>query len=265
MALLGASIAAAFAIGVVGGPSLAGEFGVPALFLLTGVLALAALVLVLAAVPRTRSSPGDEHEPGVADVRSALHEPALLKLDAGMFVLHLAVTAIFVIVPILLDRLLPPFHLWRVYAPVIVLGTVVLVTTMQRAERAGVLRGVLHAGIVLFGCAFLALRLFADSLAGIVAGLALFVCAFALLEPTLTALLTRYAGPANRGAAAGAFNMSGFLGAFVGGAMGGLLLESHDDLFLGLACLSLVWLLAARRLPAPGLLADDSLDGARGR
>jgi hypothetical protein len=59
--------------------------------------------------------------------------------------------------------------------------------------------------------------------------------------------------------------MSGFLGAFVGGAMGGLLLESHDDLFLGLACLSLVWLLAARRLPAPGLLADDSLDGARGR
>jgi MFS family permease len=261
MALLGTSIAAAFAVGVVGGPSLAGEFGVPALFLVTGALAMVSLVLVLAVVPRTPRARADDHEPGMAEVRSALHEPALLKLDAGMFILHLAVTAVFVVVPILLDRLLPPFHLWRIYAPVIALGTVVLVTTMQRAERAGVLRGVLHAGIVLFGCAFLTLRLFAESLAGIVAGLALFVCAFALLEPTLTALLTRYAKPANRGAAAGAFNMAGFLGAFVGGTTGGLLLESHDDLFLVLAGLSLVWLLAARRLPAPSVPGAGSGGG----
>jgi MFS family permease len=263
MALLGASIAVAFALGVVGGPSLAGEFGVPALFLITGVLSIAALGLVLVVVPQTPPGRPDEHEPGMADVRSALHQPALLNLDAGMFVIHLAVTSIFVVVPILLDRLLPPFHLWRIYAPVIALGTLVLVTTMHRAERAGVLRSVLQAGIVLFGAAFLVLRFFSGSLPGIVGGLALFVCAFALLEPTLTTLLTRYAGPANRGAAAGAFNMAGFFGAFVGGTMGGLLLESHGDLFLVLSGLSLVWLLAARRLPEPA--RDETGPDAAGR
>lgn len=249
MAMLGMAVAASFAVGVIGGPSLAGEFGVGALFLLTGVLSLLGMVLVLTAVPNPRHvRHDDEYEPRVKDVHAVLLQRDLLKLDGGMFVIHLALTALFVVIPILLEPLLPRYHLWRVYAPVIVLGMAIMLPTMIYAERLRAVHKVLYAGILLFGTAFVALRLFSHALSGIVAGLALFVVAFGLLEPTLTTLLTRYTTRTTRGTAAGVFNMSGFLGAFVGGGMGGLLLERHEELFLVLAAVSLVWLLAALRM-----------------
>ncbi|MFN2431866.1 MAG: MFS transporter [Gemmatimonadota bacterium] len=261
MALLGMSVAGAFAVGVIVGPTLAGEFGVPLLFLLMGVLSVAALLLVLRVVPNpARILRDDEHEPRARNLRKVLLQPQLLKLDGGMFVIHLALTGLFVVIPILLDEFLPPYHLWRIYAPVIVLGMVVLFPAMNWAERAQAVERVLHAGIALFGAAFVALRLFGHELAGIVAGLALFVVAFGLLEPTLTTLLTRFTTRETRGTAAGVFNMSGFLGAFVGGAVGGLLLERHEALFLALAVASVLWLAVAVRMRA-GLAGDRSSGG----
>jgi len=249
MALLGMSVALAFAVGVIGGPSLAGEFGVGFLFLLTGVLSLVAIGVVLAAVPNPAHVVHyDEYEPRVKDVKAVLLQFDLLKLDGGMFVIHLSITALFVVIPILLDPLLPAYHLWRIYAPIILLGMAIMLPTMIYAERMGVVHKVLYAGIVLFGASFLVLHLFGHELPGIVAGLALFVTAFGLLEPTLTTLLTRYTTRQSRGTAAGVFNMSGFLGAFVGGGVGGLLLETTRDLFLALAAVSLLWLLAAVRM-----------------
>lgn len=249
IALLGMSVAGAFAVGVIGGPALAGEFGVDFLFLLTGILALGGLALVLAAIPRpSHIVHYDEYEPRARDVRPLLFQPDLLKLDVGMFVIHLALTSLFVVIPILLDPLLPAYHLWRVYLPLVVLGTAIMLPTMIFAERLQAVHKVLYVGILLFGFAFVILRFVAQSLWGIVGGLAFFVVAFALLEPTLTTLLTRYTTRQSRGTAAGVFNMSGFLGAFVGGAMGGLLLENHGDLFLVVAAASLLWLIAALRM-----------------
>lgn len=249
MALLGVSVALAFAAGVIGGPLLAGEFGVASLFVLTGVLSLLALGVVLLAVPSPeRIVHYEEYEPRVAELRAVLLQPTLVKLDCGMFVIHLALTAMFVVIPILIDPLLPTYHLWRVYAPIIVVAMGIMLATMTLAEKTHAVHKVLYAGIALFGTAFLVLRLFSHSLGGIVAGLALFVIAFGLLEPTLTALLTRYTTRESRGTAAGVFNMSGFFGAFVGGAMGGLLLGSHGDLFLALVGVALLWLIAALRI-----------------
>ena len=51
MAGLGIAIGATFAISMVAGPALAGVIGVPGLFVLTGVLALAAILVVAFAVP----------------------------------------------------------------------------------------------------------------------------------------------------------------------------------------------------------------------
>ena len=252
MSLLGLSVAFSFVVGVVGGPLLAGELGVDALFFLTGVLALGALALVLAAVPESaREAHHDEYEPNVKEVRKVLLQPNLLKLDAGMFLIHCALTALFVIIPILLDRFLPAYHLWRVYLPVLLGGIVITMPAMMYAERHGAVSKALFAGMVLFGSAFATWSVASQHLAGIVIGLALFVIAFGLLEPSLTTLLTRYTTGEARGTAAGVFNMSGFAGAFVGGAMGGLFLENRGYLFLALVALSAIWLAAAVRLRRP--------------
>jgi MFS family permease len=249
MTILGTALALSFAVGVIAGPSLAGEFGVRSLFLLTGVLSLGGMLLVVVAVPNpAHVHRYEEYEPRVREMGPLLLQRDLLTLDFGMFMLHLALTALFVVIPILLDPLLPAYHLWRVYTPIIFLGMAIALPTMTYAERTRSVNKVLSVGIALFGSSFVLLRFASHELAGIVAGLALFVTALGLLEPTLTTLLTRYTTRETRGTAAGVFNMSGFLGAFVGGALGGLLLEEHEALFLVLACASLVWLAAATRL-----------------
>jgi MFS family permease len=249
MAILGTALALSFAVGVIAGPSLAGEFGVRSLFLLTGVLSLGGMLLMVVAVPNpAHVHHYEEYEPRVRQMGPLLLQHDLLTLDLGMFMLHLALTALFVVVPILLEPLLPAYHLWRVYAPIIFLGMAIALPTMTYAERTNSVNKVLAAGITLFGSSFVLLRFASHELAGIAAGLAFFVTALGLLEPTLTTLLTRYTTRETRGTAAGVFNMSGFLGAFVGGALGGLLLEEHEALFLVLACASLFWLAAAIRL-----------------
>ena len=247
--ILGTALALSFAVGVIAGPSLAGEFGVRSLFLLTGALALVSMLLMMVAVPDpAHVRHYEEYEPRVREMGLLLLQRDLLTLDFGMFMLHLALTALFVVIPILLDPLLPAYHLWRVYTPIIFLGMAIALPTMTYAERTGAVNKVLSAGIALFGGSFVLLRFASHELAGIVAGLALFVTALGLLEPTLTTLLTHYTTRETRGTAAGVFNMSGFLGAFVGGALGGLLLEEHEVLFMVLAAVSVLWLTAALRL-----------------
>lgn len=248
MTILGSALALSFAVGVIAGPSLAGEFGVRSLFLLTGVLSLGGLLMGVAVPNPAHVRHYEEYEPRVREMGPLLLQRDLLTLDFGMFMLHLALTALFVVIPILLDPLLPAYHLWRVYTPIILLGMAIALPTMTYAERTRSVNKVLAAGIALFGSSFVLLRFASHELAGIAAGLALFVTALGLLEPTLTTLLTRYTTRETRGTAAGVFNMSGFLGAFVGGALGGLLLEEHEALFLVLACASLLWLAAAIRL-----------------
>jgi hypothetical protein len=83
-------------------------------------------------------------------------------------------------------------------------------------------------------------------------GLCLFIAAFALLEPLLPALLTRVCQQANRGTAAGVFNMSQFSGAFVGGLVSGMFLERDvEALFWILVATGTLWLLWALRLQDP--------------
>lgn len=257
MALLGASVEMAFVVGVIVGPALAGEFGVPVLFLLTGILSLVSLALVLLTVREpAHVRHDDEHDAHLRDVRPVLHDLQLVKLDAGMFLAHFALTSLFVVLPILLDRLIPPYHLWRVYTPVVLLGMAIMLPTMIYAEKMRAVDKMLLAGIGLFGASFVLFYLFSDSLPGLFLAMAVFVISGGLLEPTLSTLLTRYTTRETRGTAAGIFNASGFLGAFLGGAVGGLLLESHRDLFLALAAASALWLVAAlRTAPEPATVA----------
>ena len=77
--------------------------------------------------------------------------------------------------------------------------------------------------------------------------LAVFFAAFNYLEARLPALLTTSASAQDRGAALGMFATSQFLGAFAGGALGGLLLGRYGltGVFWGSAGLALIWAIAA--------------------
>jgi predicted MFS family arabinose efflux permease len=77
-----------------------------------------------------------------------------------------------------------------------------------------------------------------------------FFVGFMVLEAQLPAFVTR-AAPANgRGAAIAVYSTVQFLGAFCGGALGGVMLEhvGRGALFIANVLLLLIWLIAARNM-----------------
>ena len=87
----------------------------------------------------------------------------------------------------------------------------------------------------------------------VVAALTLFFAVFNYLEARLPALLTQAVPAADRGAALGVFATAQFLGAFFGGAGGGLLLRQFgiSGVFWGCTVMAFGWALLAGRSGEP--------------
>src|SRR5690606_35163716 len=80
-----------------------------------------------------------------------------------------------------------------------------------------------------------------------------FFMAFNLLEASLPSSVSKEAPAASKGTAMGVYSTSQFFGAFLGGALGGYLLQvtGLDGVLWLMAGSLLVWLLVALTMPAP--------------
>ncbi len=98
----------------------------------------------------------------------------------------------------------------------------------------------------------------ADNLVAAWGVLFFFFMAFNLLEASLPSLVSKESPAAAKGTAMGVYSTSQFFGAFLGGAVGGILLEQlglQGVLWFMVAVL-LLWLAVALTMPAPGYTAS---------
>jgi len=255
MFAIGMSIGASFVVSLVAGPLLAAGIGVAGVFWLIGALGLVALGLVLFALPAER--PRAERAARGA-WRAALTR-ALAPHYAGVFMLHLTLTAAFIAVPHVLRDLhgIEPARHWMVYLGVFLASVLLTVPLVLWSERQ---RGTVNAMAI--GGSGLAVALAAlvwaqSHFDAMLAALVLYFGAFNFLEARLPAALTEAAGEANRGAALGMFATCQFAGAFAGGLLGGVMLGSrwqNTGIFVCAALAALAWLPVAtgqkRREPA---------------
>jgi MFS family permease len=253
MAAIGMTIGATFALSLIAGPALNTLIGVPGIFALTGVLALAAIVLLYRAVPAPEKLPA-AHESAAQQWRRVLTDGQLLRLNYGIFALHAALMALFVQVPFMLrDNGVPVARHWLVYLPVLLVSIVLMAPAMMRADRPG--RGkplfVGAVGVLFAGQALLALA--GASLALTVVAMVVFFTAFNLLEATLPSLISKYAPPAVKGTASGVYSSVQFLGTFIGAAAGGWLSQHHGSAAVFGFCLLLtaLWLAVSATMSAP--------------
>lgn len=264
MAMIGSSIGLVFALSLVGAPLLYGWVGMGGLFTLTGVLALAAIVLLLKAVPAVPKPNGHQKLP----LREVLANPDLLKLNLGIGTLHMIQMAMFVVLPhALLNRggLAAAEH-WKVYLPAVLVSFAIMVPAIIAAEKKDKMRPIFLAAIGLTAIVQIGLFLFSGSLWTLGLWLLLFFVAFNILEATLPSLVSRTAPPAAKGAALGVYNTTQAIGLFIGGAVGGYIAQHFGDNAVFSACtvLALIWLVVAgtmnfpQRRPAPaGQAAND--------
>ncbi|QHS11201.1 MFS transporter [Sinimarinibacterium sp. NLF-5-8] len=244
MAILGAGMGLAFVLALVLGPLVSGWIGVNGIFWLTGVLALLALPLLIWGVPTPRAPQSRD-----GDLRTVLANPTLLRLDAGIFLLHACMTAVFTIVPLAIAQTLgwDGSEHWKLYLPVLIVSLIPVFPLIRRAEKGGRFK-VIFLGAI--GALALALMLAAAGYrtpTGLVLAMLLYFTAFNFLEGALPSLISRAAPPAQKGAALGAYSSAQFLGSFTGGALAGLALQfgGIGGGFAVLTSLPVLWLMVA--------------------
>lgn len=263
MAMIGASIGLMFAVSLVGAPLLYRYIGMEGVFALTGVLALAAMAVVKFFVP----DPGPPAERGKAPAgqRARLLDPEQLRLNGGIFVLHIVLYAMFVVVPpLLVGAGLPLAQHWKLYLPAILVSFALMVPPILYADRKNRPKPILLGAVALLTAVQ---GLLAVTDAGIVAQAVLmlgFFAAFNVLEAMLPALVSRAAPVHGRGLAIGVYNTTQTLGVFFGGLIGGAVAKHYGThaVFATCAVLSLAWLVAAlgmRPPPAPAVNGTSSL------
>ncbi len=254
MLILGISIGAAFALALILGPVLAHWIGVDGIFMLTAGLALLIIPVLWWWVP---SPPIRNAVPQAwrQNLVGVLNDPVLLRLDAGIFILHTLLTACFVALPLMLrdNFALASERHWVLYLPVMLISLCLTFPLLRIAESRGRTREAFLLAILLLGLTLFGMASNDTQLGMMAVALCLFFAAFNLLEATLPSWVSRQADPQNRGAALGVYSSAQFMGAFCGGALGGWLLGAFDtQAVLWVAGgLCLPWLILARGLHPP--------------
>jgi len=260
MATIGASIGVSFGVAITLGPILAAYVGISGIFWLTGILSILAILVVLFIVPSPKKSivhRDAELVPG--QFFKVLRNPDLLRLDYGIFVLHLCLTASFVVLPLLIrDAGLIPEDHWMVYLPILITSMAVIVPFVIIAEKKRKMKGVFIGAIITLMLANIGLFMFFDNLWGLIGFLWVFFCGFNLLEATLPSLISKTAPGDLKGTAMGAYSSSQFMGAFIGGAAGGWLYGEMgvETVFLLSAIAAGSWVIVALFMNPPTYLAN---------
>lgn len=246
MALIGSTVTLSFAASFVVAPWLQATIGVPGIFALTALMALAAVPLVIWGVPRPESERSDPKSP--VSFRAVLGDPALLRVNVGIFVLRGVLMALFVVLPAgLVAAGLELSGHGVLYLAAVGLGFLlgapaIFARRFSLADRPVVLGAVwvLALALALVAVGF-------RSLSALGVALVIFFAAFNVLEARLPAIMSRQAPPAAQGSASGVYASVQFLGTFCGAAAGGAVAEAFGPVAVVLACLAAiaVWLLFA--------------------
>jgi MFS family permease len=222
MALIGATIGLTFALSLVVAPVLSATIGLDGLFWMTGLLAILAMwpVIRLEDVPQR---PPTDYTFAQAR-RSVLSNGQLMRLNLGIFMIHMTQTALFVVIPLALIQMgLPLPQHWQIYLPVVLLSFAGMLPPIFWAERTGKNKPAFMAAIGLMGLAILSFAVVPQDLWVWAGVLFVFFLSFNLLEAFLPSWVSRVAPGDQRGLALGIYNTTQSLGLFSGGLLGGIL------------------------------------------
>ncbi|MBN3802159.1 MFS transporter [Paraburkholderia sp. Ac-20336] len=249
MAMVGGSIGISFAIAIIGAPVVFHWVGMSGLFALVGVLSVLAIGVVLWIVP---DAPKPVHVR--APFAEVLHNTELLRLNFGVLVLHATQTALFLVVPRILEADgLPVASHWKIYLPVMGLAFMLMVPAIIAAEKHGRMKAVLLSAVALVLVAQLLLGALPHPVPALVAILFVYFLGFNILEASQPSLVSKLAPGSRKGAATGVYNTTQSIGLALGGILGGWLLRSSGQSTVFFACSGLVfcWLVVSASMKVP--------------
>ena len=256
MAMIGSTIGVTFAISLVLGPALAHWVGIAGIFWLTAILGALAILVIKFVVPNPLiSSFHSDASAAPAKLKDVLQNGQLLRLNYGIFALHAAQMAMFIVVPfaILKTSNMTVNQHWQIYLPILVGSFILMIPAIIIGEKKGLLKQVFIGAVALMLVAQLCFAGLIGSFWGVVFSLFAYFVAFNTLEASLPSLISKLAPAAAKGTAMGVYNTSQSLGAAMGSLVGGYLSHHYgfSAVFIFCAVLMGIWLLASFSMKTP--------------
>ncbi len=246
MATIGMFIGLSFTLAMVLGPIVAQAFGLSGLFWVIAILTVLAMLLIQFMVPYSvNKAPRGDNVALPAQLNKLIRNPQLSRLNWGVFILHMALTACFVTLPTqFVASGLTLDHHWQLYLPTLLGSFFLMVPFMIIAIKKQKENQMFSAAVGLLTLALIFLWYLPSSFWILVVLMVMFFTAFNYLEATMPSILSRLAPAGVKGSVMGIYSSSQFLGAFAGGVIGGIISASFGDkaIFLVMAIFSLFWL-----------------------
>ncbi|MDO6618751.1 MULTISPECIES: MFS transporter [unclassified Shewanella] len=264
MAIIGMCIGFSFALSLLAGPIVAQYAGLEGLFFLTAILAVVGMIIVQVLVPNPVSqAPKGDTVATPTKLKRMLMDPQLFRLDAGIFILHLVLTAVFVALPLdLVDAGLVKEKHWMLYFPAFIGAFFLMVPLIIIGVKRNNTKTMFQISLMIMMLALAAMGSYADNLWVLSAAVVLFFTGFNYLEASLPSLIAKFCPVGDKGSAMGVYSTSQFLGAFCGGMLGGgaYQLVGAAGVFYVALGLMFIWLLLTIGMEKPVLLKSYTLE-----
>ena len=249
MATIGMFIGVSFTLAMILGPIVAQAFGLSGLFWFTAALTIGAMLMIQFMVPfSVNKAPRGDNVALPSQIGKLIRDPQLFRLNIGVFILHMALTACFVTLPKqFVEAGLALEKHWQLYLPTLVGSFFLMVPFMIVAIKKQKEKQMFSSAVLLFSLALMLLWSIESSLTTLIILIVLFFTAFNYLEATMPSLLSRIAPAGVKGSVMGIYSSSQFMGAFAGGVLGGAIASQFGEqmIFLVMSCLGLLWFIVS--------------------
>ncbi len=264
MAFIGMSIGLSFAIAMVIGPMIAHWAGLSGVFWTTAVLATIGILLISFVVP-TPKQLKTHRDAGIisAYIKPVLLQSTLLRMNLSVFLLHLLMTANFTVLPLIFrDHLrLDSADHWKIYLPVLLVSIIFSLPMIIIAEKFRTIKMVFVIAVVLlvFSQGLLGISQF--SFYPLMFAFLLFFIGFNFLEAVQPSLIAKYSDVNTKGTAMGVYSSAQFFGIFIGGTVGGLVMQNWgiSGVFIFGVIIAVLYLIVAISLPKPDFFKSQVL------
>jgi len=264
MAIIGMCIGLSFAVSLIVGPIIVESVGLSGLFKLISGSSLLAMLVVLFIVPNsvTRAPKGDTRAAPKL-IKDMLKDGQLLRLDAGIFVLHLVLTSIFVVLPLMLINLdFKSTDHWQLYFPTLMLSFFLMVPLIVIGAKRESMKQIYRLVLLMLASSLVMMFVLQHSFIGLFIAVIVFFTAFNYLEASLPSLIAKFAPAGQKGTAMGIYSSSQFFGAFWGGIIGGICYQYLGliGVFLTSTLLVICWWFYSAGMINPKILKSYTLN-----
>lgn len=261
MASIGISIGLSFSIALASGAALESWIGLSGIFWATAVLSLVGIAVLHLWVPTpTRCVNHRDIEPVPRQFGKVLKNPEIMRMVFSIMILHCLLTTSFFALPIALQDhagLARDQHA-LIYLPILIIAFISMVPFILIAEKRRKMKPIFLGAIAVLAISQLTWAMLPSSLLALLISLWLFFTAFNILEASLPSLMSKLSPLENKGTAMGIYSTAQFIGAFIGGTLGGLMYTHYalSGVFIAGAVLTLIWLIVVSPMRPPRHLTN---------